>query len=65
MTITTLIIPEIDSIRAITRIFKFTLCEIKRNGLRIRKRRKTFMKVRFVLVRTKSTNEKITMIKSS
>lgn len=65
MTITTLIIPEIDSIKAITRIFKFTLCEMKRNGLRIRKRRKILMNVKSVLERTKSTIEKTTIIKSS
>lgn len=65
ITRTTLIIPEIESIKAFTIIFIFILWEINRSGLRIRNNRIILKTAKSVLVKNKSKSEVITIKKSN
>lgn len=61
----TLTIPLKDSSRAITIVFKFLLCEMNLNGLRILKRRSTFITGKFIPEKLISTMEQQTIKKSN
>lgn len=65
MIITTLIIPEIDSIKALTIIFIFRLWEINRKGRKILSNLRILKTAKSVLVKHKSKTDATTIRKSS
>ena len=65
MTIRIFKIDPIDSKRAFTTIFKFTLCDIKRRGLNVLNKRKILMAGKLTFAKKMSIKDVNTMKKSS
>ncbi len=64
-TITTLNIPDTDWIKAVTTIFIYELCEMKRKGRRVRRILRTLIAGMLTEAKARSRSELATMKKSS